>query len=184
VIFAASSDAASSALANAGHQLSSAQYSLDLGEITDTGLRSKFVQGSADTETLAFLSACSSSNRIATGLAHFAALALLRCGFTRTSANGFTFRANMFVASEELLCELLPEGFVAGLGAVRTLLDIGAGDGGVTEVVARTLGVQPQNVVATEASWAMQLRLRSKGYQATNDLDSGGLPMWYDVVLF
>eukprot|EP00929_Paragymnodinium_shiwhaense_P078756 TRINITY_DN40848_c0_g1_i1.p1 TRINITY_DN40848_c0_g1~~TRINITY_DN40848_c0_g1_i1.p1 ORF type:complete len:400 (+),score=51.28 TRINITY_DN40848_c0_g1_i1:132-1331(+) len=157
-------------------------YKVDLDRVSNAALRGKYVESHADHETLHFLAACAGASRVVTALSHTAASLLLEVGFTRTSANALTRRAGMFVLSEEQLLRLCPQDFVRNLSSEATMLDIGAGDGGVTALVAKALGIAPSKVVATEASVPMRSRLRSKGYKAASELDAPGLPRRYDVV--
>ncbi len=60
-----------------------------------------------------------------------------------------------------------------------TLLDVGAGDGGLTRYLAPLF----REVTTTEASWAMARRLRKRGYECwQQDIGETPLPYTYDCV--
>jgi 16S rRNA A1518/A1519 N6-dimethyltransferase RsmA/KsgA/DIM1 with predicted DNA glycosylase/AP lyase activity len=90
------------------------------------------------------------------------AAATLRKVFSRTTANGLLHKGGMFVVSTAHARQLLqrPEGHGLPAGA---LLDVGAGDGGVTEKLVSLF----QQTVVTETSSSMVMRLkRSRKYTA------------------
>ena len=83
-----------------------------------------------------------------------------------TDVNGILCRGQMFVLSTEATSTLLA-GAVASSGRRSTrLLDVGAGDGGVTAKMAPLF----TSVVATEASIPMVWRLRLRGYSAVRTM--------------
>ena len=95
------------------------------------------------------------------------ALALVRDGAAKflrsflsvTDANALTGRGGMFVFSLQQLAQLGLE--LGGGGGSGSLLDIGAGDGGVTAVLAPHFS----RVVTTELSGPMAGRLRGRGWE-------------------
>jgi hypothetical protein len=136
-------------------------------ELLAEELVSKFVLLEEDQETSEFLERCEAGTGVLTNLA----APLLNIYFSITDTNAMLGRGEMFVMSTEHIKLLL------GHKARGRLLDIGAGDGAVTEkfmpMIAR------ENVLATEVSEPMVRRLRAKGFKAvcsaTLDRNSLGL---------
>lgn len=91
---------------------------------------------------------------------------VLRMFISRTTANGLVGRGGMFVFSKERARLLLRPANTSVAHALPpshrfgSLLDIGAGDGGVTAKIAELF----HRVYATEVSRTMQWRLRRRGY--------------------
>eukprot|EP00746_Dinoflagellata_sp_MGD_P136038 gnl/MRDRNA2_/MRDRNA2_70028_c0_seq1.p1 gnl/MRDRNA2_/MRDRNA2_70028_c0~~gnl/MRDRNA2_/MRDRNA2_70028_c0_seq1.p1 ORF type:complete len:293 (+),score=47.76 gnl/MRDRNA2_/MRDRNA2_70028_c0_seq1:109-987(+) len=149
-----------------------------------SSIQEKYVASTLDSETRAFLCQCLNTAYLRRAFSHHAATVLRGFGFTRTFTNGFLSRGTMFVFSTEQLSSLLPPGFVATKEC--TILDIGAGDGGVSSVAAEVFQVPPKQVYVTEASWPMKKQLQRRGYTVLDSLSSalpGGDPPKFDVVL-
>lgn len=112
----------------------------------------------ADEETGLFLSSCKPRWMVDT------AADFLRSCFSVTDVNGLLGRGQMFVLSKAQVRDLLGEAMEAARashpGQPVRLLDVGAGDGEVTTRLASVV----DSVTATEVSWAMARRLRSRGY--------------------
>lgn len=88
---------------------------------------------------------------------------VLRWFMSLTDANAMLGRGQMFVISSQQARELLA-GAVAGQSPSHLkLLDVGAGDGGVTSRLAPMFG----SIHATEVSAPMCKRLKSRGYEVT-----------------
>jgi len=92
---------------------------------------------------------------------------LLRSRFSLTDANALLSRGEMFVLStahaEEMLAGGVGRAADGGHGVGGVLLDIGAGDGQVTQKLAPLFDA----VVATEASAHMERRLRRRNFDVT-----------------
>lgn len=158
-------------------------------------LRETFCLLDKDVETCDWLAKAREVNLIK----HFFA-ALLRVYFSRTTANGITGRGTMFVFSTSQVRMLLtgesPENVTSsttplsgnissrhaiGMGdslpntqpLFDRLLDIGAGDGGVTSRLAPLFS----QVFATEYSWSMRWRLWWRGYSVVDYRDPFHIPV-------
>ncbi|CAJ0576539.1 unnamed protein product, partial [Mesorhabditis spiculigera] len=113
-----------------------------------------------DTSTQRFLDdSFTASNSMCLQTWYALASTLLSLFVTKTSSNGLLNRGGMHIFSSEQLREFL------GLPVEwnrrgKAVLDLGAGDGGVT---ARTAEFY-EHVYATEMSTVMQYRLRQRGY--------------------
>jgi SAM-dependent methyltransferase len=113
-----------------------------------------FVQLEKDKESRAFLERCENS----TGFLPNLAAPVVNMFYSITDTNAMLGRGEMFVLSTAHI-KLLLKDKVRG-----RLLDVGAGDGGVTE---RFMPMIDRNdVLATEVSEPMVRRLRGKGFKA------------------
>jgi SAM-dependent methyltransferase len=119
-------------------------------------LARSFVQLRRDDEGTEFLRACSSTSTAAR-LAQSTAAAALRTSLSLTDANALVGRGAMHVLSTEQARLLLRR---PGEQCEGVLLDVGAGDGGVTSRLAPLF----QHVVATEASAPMARRLQQRSF--------------------
>ena len=134
-------------------------------------LLNTFVQSTLDTETAAWLEEARQHSVVKSTCSN-----LLTALFSRTTANAMCFRGSMFVLSTANADRLLGPTFASRPPAELSMIDIGAGDGGVTKRVAHMFG----SIFATEASYAMQLRLRSAGYTVQDAIT--GERAQYDLV--
>ncbi|CDQ87801.1 methyltransferase-like protein 9 isoform X1 [Oncorhynchus mykiss] len=126
-----------------------------LGEV----VRPLFVQSHLDQDTQAFLRrSIEKSGWMFTQFYHSFISTVLSPLVSRTSINGFLGRGSMFVFSADQLQQLLR---VAPEWRGERLLDLGAGDGGVTEV----MGAHFREVYATEVSPPMKWHLQRKKYR-------------------
>lgn len=144
---------------------------LDLMRNGDTDLASKFVQFACDEETDQFIDMCyQKSDWFMTHLYHSIARSVLGFFMTSTSINGLLGRGSMFVFSRDQFIKLyfgdLSSKSDDQLTSIRDkcLLDIGAGDGKVTNVMAEYF----DKVYATEISPVMRKILSKKGYKVLN----------------
>ncbi|CAK0831800.1 unnamed protein product, partial [Prorocentrum cordatum] len=91
----------------------------------------------------------------------------------------------MHVASEGQLRRLLGRAAERGAGAKaarrQALLDVGAGNGAVTEVLASAVGVAPEGVHALEVSAPLRRSLVARGYRAAQDF-AGLSVQLFDVI--
>ncbi|XP_077543442.1 protein-L-histidine N-pros-methyltransferase isoform X2 [Haemaphysalis longicornis] len=138
-------------------------YSMDLEQLDDEFLRSRFVQCGLDADTRAFLqSSTEKSNWLGTQILHALARLFLGWFLTKTTLNGFLGRGSMFVFSRDQFLRLLRlDAEAATLPAFSSLLDVGAGDGNVTAAIAPLFG----QVDVTERSPAMRRILARRGFR-------------------
>ncbi|KAI7796872.1 putative methyltransferase-like protein 9 [Triplophysa rosa] len=121
-------------------------------------VRSLFVQSHLDADTEAFLSrSVEKSSWLFTQLYHSLFSTIFSPVMSRTSINGFLARGSMFVFSKEQFQRLLQ---ISPEWKGERMLDLGAGDGGVTEV----MGAYFNEVYATEVSVPMKWHLQRKQY--------------------
>ncbi|XP_056153356.1 methyltransferase-like protein 9 isoform X2 [Lampris incognitus] len=121
-------------------------------------LRPLFVQSHLDPDTRAFLrQSIEKSGWLFTQLYHSFASTVLSRMMSRTSINGLLGRGSMFVFSAEQFHQLLR---ITPEWRAERLLDLGAGDGGVTEV----MGSHFREVYATEVSQPMKWHLQRRNY--------------------
>lgn len=121
-------------------------------------MRPLFVQSHLDPETQVFLRrSVEKSGWWFTQLYHSFISTVLSPLVSRTSINGFLGRGSMFVFSADQFRQLLR---VAPGWRAERLLDLGAGDGGVTEV----MGAHFREVYATEVSPPMKWHLQRRKY--------------------
>ncbi|XP_056627105.1 methyltransferase-like protein 9 isoform X2 [Triplophysa dalaica] len=121
-------------------------------------VRSLFVQSHLDADTEAFLSrSVEKSTWLFTQLYHSMFSTIFSPVMSRTSINGFLGRGSMFVFSKEQFQRLLQ---ISPEWKGERMLDLGAGDGGVTEV----MGAYFNEVYATEVSAPMKWHLQRKQY--------------------
>ncbi|XP_022080464.1 methyltransferase-like protein 9 [Acanthaster planci] len=143
-------------------------------DIFPEDLRVMFHQSHMDRATEKFLDiSYRKSDWIITQAWHSLAKAFLGFFMSTTSINGLLDRGSMFVFSKEQFRSLLE---IDADFKADHLLDLGAGDGKVTEIMASHF----RRVSATEVSYTMQRRLRQLGYTIL------GLEQWaghkYDVI--
>lgn len=139
-------------------------------------LQPLFVQSNLDHDTKAFLKhSMEKSGWLFTQLYHSFVSTVLSPVVSRTSINGFLSRGSMFVFSSaqfQLLLRVGPE------WKAERLLDLGAGDGGVTQIMSPHF----REVYATEVSTPMKWHLWRKNYKLL------GIDEWqqtgfkYDVI--
>ncbi|KAK2155479.1 hypothetical protein LSH36_239g03020 [Paralvinella palmiformis] len=119
----------------------------------------KFIQFHEDVETKKFLQSCfEKSDWMMTQLYHVIAKSLLSWFMNTTSINGLLKRGSMFVFSKSQFQSLLR---IEQSWRGKSLLDLGAGDGKVTQIMAGHF----EQVYVTEASTPMKWRLQDLGYK-------------------
>lgn len=122
-------------------------------------LQPLFVQSSLDRDTKSFLKrSVEKSGWLFTQLYHSFVSTVLSPVVSRTSINGFLSRGSMFVFSAAQFQRLLR---VGPEWTADRLLDLGAGDGGVTQI----MGSHFREVYATEVSTPMKWHLQRKNYK-------------------
>ncbi|KAH7719591.1 DREV methyltransferase [Aphelenchoides avenae] len=135
-------------------------YQVNLDAIPSAEIRSTFHRSAYDNETESFLDASlSTSNSVCLQLYYSFAASVLSLALTKTSINGILNRGGMFVFSHDQLKGFL--GLPDDWSPIdKAVLDLGAGDGGVTSV----MGQFYNDVYATETSGVMDWRLRQRGF--------------------
>eukprot|EP00658_Telonema_sp_P-2_P013549 TRINITY_DN15132_c0_g1_i1.p1 TRINITY_DN15132_c0_g1~~TRINITY_DN15132_c0_g1_i1.p1 ORF type:complete len:351 (-),score=83.43 TRINITY_DN15132_c0_g1_i1:300-1352(-) len=132
-------------------------YGVNL-EWVPTHVAEKFVQMRLDEESHAWVeSAVGAPIGMMTYMLRNVAMIFM----SQYSADGLCGMSNMFVISKEQAAALLPE-YQSGDGSGWSLLDVGAGDGGVTLSLAPLF----EHVTATEVSGVLSWRLYSRGFEA------------------
>ncbi|XP_072229833.1 protein-L-histidine N-pros-methyltransferase isoform X2 [Leuresthes tenuis] len=145
-------------------------------DLLGESLQPLFVQSHLDEDTKAFLKrSAEKSGWLFTQLYHSLISTVLGPLVSRTSINGFLGRGSMFVFSTEQFQALLR---IGPDWRAERLLDLGAGDGGVTEV----MGVHFRQVYATEISGPMQWHLQRKNYKVLGIDDWQHTGFHYDVI--
>ncbi|XP_014906332.1 protein-L-histidine N-pros-methyltransferase isoform X1 [Poecilia latipinna] len=145
-------------------------------DLLGESVRPLFVQSHMDTDTKAFLKhSQEKSGWLFTQLYHSLVSTVLSPMVSRTSINGFLGRGSMFVFSADQFQQLLRIG--PDWEADR-LLDLGAGDGGVTEV----MGVHFKQVYATEVSPPMKWHLQRRNYTLLGIDEWQHTGFQYDVI--
>ncbi|XP_052817997.1 uncharacterized protein LOC128244019 [Mya arenaria] len=150
-------------------------YSVDHSRLPEW-MCDHFVQLSEDSETRDFLENCyEKSDWVVTQIYHSLAKAFLSWFMETTSINGLLGRGSMFVFSRSHFQQLLG---VSADWRASNLLDLGAGDGKVTEKMASFFS----KVYVTETSPTMVSRLQEKQYRVLgiDQWDNGSLQ--YDVI--
>ena len=130
-----------------------AWYSMDLSQTVDTDLQRKFVEMEEDSETQAFIQAsiAQSESWLIQSWYNLAKTVLNWLSYTHTDMNGILQRGSMFVLSTQQLQSLLDHAQIL-LPLSSTMIDLGAGDGKVTQKMATFF----KEVFATETSKPMQ----------------------------
>ncbi|KAK7504689.1 hypothetical protein BaRGS_00004175 [Batillaria attramentaria] len=150
-------------------------YSVDTSKLP-AELCDKFVPFHQDEETTEFLDACQEkADWVFTQIFHSLAQSVLAWFMSKTSINGLLGRGSMFVFSHQQFERLL------SLSPVRkadNLIDLGAGDGEVTKVMADYFS----NVYVTEMSPPMIKLLKNKGYRILDVSSWHEGNITYDVV--
>ncbi|XP_033754850.1 methyltransferase-like protein 9 [Pecten maximus] len=118
----------------------------------------KVIEFHQDEQTNSFLDTCyEKADWIFTQIGHSLSKSLLSWFMTPTSVNGLLQRGSMFVFSDSQLQQLLQ---IDDSYRGQNMIDLGAGDGMVTEKMAKYF----DTVYTTEVSSTMRWRLQSKGY--------------------
>ncbi|KAK0407445.1 hypothetical protein QR680_019199 [Steinernema hermaphroditum] len=134
-------------------------YSVKMDAMS-TEVASKFHMSFFDTASEEFLNNSTIvSNSLCLQMYYALASTFLSIFMTKTNINGVLNRGGMFLFSRDQMKEFLdiPDDWIK---SDKMLLDLGAGDGGVTSVLSEFY----PNVHATEMSKVMQWRLQQKGF--------------------
>lgn len=135
-------------------------YSVNTDKL-EPGMQAKFQQSNYDEETEQFLNqSLVISNSIFLQLYYSVMATLLSIVFTKTSINGLLGRGGMFIFSHVHLRTFL--GLPDDWSPIdKHLIDVGAGDGGVTLVMKQFF----DNINVVEASKVMEWRLSQHGFK-------------------
>ncbi|XP_060794900.1 methyltransferase-like protein 9 isoform X2 [Neoarius graeffei] len=135
-----------------------------------------FLQSQLDEDTQAFLQrSVEKSGWVFTQLYHSVFSTIFSPIISRTSINGFLGRGSMFVFSQNQFHQLLR---IGPDWRGKRLLDLGAGDGGVTEV----MGSHFKEVYATEVSPPMRWQLQRKNYRLLEIDEWQKTGFQYDII--
>jgi len=149
-------------------------------DILPSHLKSLFVEMSGDEDTDRFIESCyQKSDWFLTHLYHSVARSFLNLFMTSTSINGLLGRGSMFVFSRNQFTTLYEEVDSRTSKENSCLLDLGAGDGRVTEVMAPFF----KTTYVTEVSPVMRKILSKKGYKLldVSSWDSDSFPS-FDLI--
>lgn len=145
-------------------------------DLLGESVQSLFIQSHLDSGTKTFLKrSMEKSGWLFTQLYHSLVSTVLGPLVSRTSINGFLGRGSMFVFSAEQFQRLLR---ISPEWRAERLLDLGAGDGGVTEV----MGTHFEEVYATEVSVPMKWHLQRRNYKLLGIDEWQHTGFQYDVV--
>ncbi|KAI5103041.1 methyltransferase-like protein 9 isoform X1, partial [Silurus meridionalis] len=135
-----------------------------------------FVQSQLDEDTQTFLQrSVEKSGCVLTQLYHSFFSSIFSPIISRTSINGFLGRGSMFVFSQNQFRQLLQ---IDPDWKGEKLLDLGAGDGGVTDV----MGSFFKEVYATEVSPPMRWHLQRKNYRLLEIDEWQNTGFQYDII--
>ncbi|XP_044761320.1 protein-L-histidine N-pros-methyltransferase [Coccinella septempunctata] len=149
-------------------------YNCDLSRIPPP-LAAKFIQLDHDKDTMKFIEQSEEkSNWIFLQIWHVIVRCVLSWFMTQTSINGWLRRGSMFVVSSSQFLKLLKSD---GDWHRDTIIDLGAGDGGVTAHIAPFFS----KVYATEVSNTMRNLLRSRGYNVL-EVETWDMDGKYDMI--
>lgn len=145
-------------------------------ELLGESVQPLFIQSHMDSDTKAFLKrSVEKSGWLFTQLYHSLVSTILSPVVSRTSINGFLGRGSMFVFSAEQFRQLLQ---ISPEWRAERLLDLGAGDGGVTEV----MGGHFREIYATEVSAPMKWHLQRRNYKVLGIDEWQHTGLQYDVI--
>ncbi|XP_046887716.1 methyltransferase-like protein 9 isoform X1 [Hypomesus transpacificus] len=145
-------------------------------DLLGEAMRPLFVQSHLDSDTQAFLRrSVEKSGWMFTQLYHSFVSTVLSPLVSRTSINGFLSRGSMFVFSADQFRRLLR---IAPEWQAERLLDLGAGDGGVTDV----MGAHFREVYATEVSPPMKWHLQRRNYKLLGIEEWQQAGIQYDLI--
>ena len=153
-----------------GPDIAPRMYAVDLAVFKRTSvpsLASAFVQLKRDAATNTFLAAAAQEGLTREGLemmnARFKQFlrAMREQGMSRTDASAKYLNRTMLVGTPQQFRTLLVGG---GVSSVRSLLDIGSGQGAVTASLAEAMGLNATQVTAMESSSPLRHQLAQAGY--------------------
>ncbi|WKY14117.1 hypothetical protein Q1695_000012 [Nippostrongylus brasiliensis] len=141
-------------------------------------LQSTFVLSYFDSDTEKFIAdSIATSNSLLLQLYYYFVSFVLSFFITKTSINGLLNRGGMFLFSTSQLQEFLSIS-TAWNSSSKQLLDLGAGDGGITKALFPFF----ENVYVTEMSQVMQWRLRCEGYHIEDVEGWSSTSRQYDLI--
>lgn len=134
-------------------------YKVDLKTIASQEVKKAFVQLEVETdeETIEFLEKCDKDFLSINELWKDVTATVLKqvLGYSKTDANAITNRGKMFVISAKQMLKLYPT-----FSCQNSLLDIGAGDGSITQRFAKYF----RAITVTETSVPMRRKLLTRGF--------------------
>lgn len=144
-------------------------YQVDSTKFRNSDVCEKFLELNYDFETSTFLDYCYKvSNSVCLQLFYNIATTFLKIFMNKTCVNGLLNRGLMFLFSDEHLSKLLSNEFITvGHQQPAVALDLGAGDGSVTEKLSRLFPI----IYATETSLMMRRRLTEKNFKVLPNID-------------
>jgi len=153
-------------------------YKCDLTNFSHN-LKSKFIQLNYDQETDDFIQTCyHKSSWIFTHLFNFFARAILSWFMTATSINGLLQRGSMFVFSSNQFQMLVDNVTAIKRDTDSQLLDLGAGDGKVTKIMAQYFS----STHCTEISSTMVKLLSEDGFKILDHENWAENDTLYDLI--
>ncbi|XP_026172203.1 protein-L-histidine N-pros-methyltransferase isoform X1 [Mastacembelus armatus] len=145
-------------------------------DLLGESVRPMFIQSHLDSGTKAFLKqSVEKSGWMFTQLYHSFLSTVLSPVVSRTSINGFLGRGSMFVFSAEQFQRLLQ---IGSEWRAERLLDLGAGDGGVTEMMRAHF----REIYATEVSLPMKWHLQRRNFKVLGIDEWQHTGFQYDVI--
>ncbi|CAL8070403.1 unnamed protein product [Orchesella dallaii] len=154
-------------------------YRIDEGVMRDLSedIGSKFQQFEIDESTQLFLDSCvESSDNTFWQMWLTVASSILSWFLTNTTVNGLLGRGSMQVFSSDQFEKLID--FQHSNNMMQSLLDIGAGDGSTTELMAGCFS----DVYVTEMSTTMRWTLQKKGYTVLDVSEWSNQAVKFDVI--
>ncbi|EDV25508.1 uncharacterized protein TRIADDRAFT_55668 [Trichoplax adhaerens] len=134
-------------------------YDIDLEKI-DYNLRHLCVKSTMDQETRQFIDSCCDAS-ILKNIFDSISSTFLHALFSQTTTNGLLGRGSMHIFGRQQFLTLVGK---SGDWRIPTMLDLGAGDGNITSVMAEFV----EKVSVTEVSKSMRWRLNRRGYQCVD----------------
>ena len=173
-----------------GVGIDAAFYSVNLDCASEPQLCARFVQSAHDAATDEFLSSCQAATKTAAGRTslqarHKLSLMLQQVlGWSRVDASASVRDIQLFPTSQQQLRHVMAS-IQSGHQSTRyrTILDIGAGAGSVTQTVASVVGVSAGGVTTVETSLPHRHSLAQRGYHSLSSVDEVAAPRRFDAVL-
>lgn len=161
-------------------------HSEKLDNLAPMQVLDRFIEMYEDDATKHFISnAIDQADSVILQLWRSIAKSLMGFFYSQTDINGFLRRGSMFVFSHEQFKYLLEKGEVtkhpipSDLRLGTTMIDLGAGDGGPTNILSNFF----DETHVTETSWAMRTILKDRGFKVLEvESWSAPRPEFYDMI--
>ena len=139
-------------------------YKLDPAKLQEFGIeKEKYTEVNLDEESREFLKHCQSlQTRYFAFFGQSIVYTYLKPFVTLTSLHGLLNRGSMFVLSSGHLETVLKN------KEIKTVVDLGAGDGKVTRKIEKFTGLSPKDIQVTDVSPSMKYRLAEKGFNVVD----------------